>query len=459
MQFRKILISTAVAVSLAGIHAQAAVSPQEAARLGKDLTMVGAEKAGNGGAIPAFDGGLTRPPAGINYKVGDFHPDPFAADKPSMTIDGSNYKQHLDKLPAGAVATFERYPQTFKMPIFPTRRSATFPEYILEYTVKNATTGKIVGEGAGVSDVAIGIPFPILSKDPKMAAYEAIWNHKMKYKGIALRRWNNQVAPTVDGKFTPIKLEEELLGLYWRKGSTIADTGNVLQYLYQVVVAPARLAGNGLLVHETIDQLKLPRQAWIYNPGQRRVRKAPNVAYDNPGTASDGLRTNDMTDMFNGALDRYEWKYVGKKEMYVPYNAYKLHRKGLTYDEIVRPGHMNTDLLRYELHRVHVVEATLRAGQRHINPRRTFYLDEDSWQIVAMDHYDAAGKLWRYSEAHCINYYEQPVFWATIESHYDLKSGRYLVGGIDNMDTVIDFSIQTTPDNFSPQALRTRGTR
>lgn len=458
MQSREALIAAAVVAALTVIHAKAAVSPQEAARLGEDLTLVGAEKAGSG-AIPSFDGGLTQPPTGINYKIGDFHPDPFAADKPTMTIDGTNYRQHLDKLPAGVVATLERYPQTFKMPIYPTRRSATFPNYILDAAISNATTGKIIGEGDGVDDAAVGLPFPILSDDPKMAAYEAIWNHKMKYKGIAMHRWNNQVAPTATGQFTEIKLQERLLGLYWRKGSSIGDTNNILQYFYQEVMAPARLAGNGLLLHETIDQSKMPRQAWIYNPGQRRVRKAPNVAYDNPGTASDGLRTNDMSDMFNGSLDRFEWHYVGKREMYVPYNSYKLHRKGLTYREIVHPGHMNTDLLRYELHRVHVVEARLRTGARHINPKRTFYIDEDSWQIVAVDHYDSANKLWRYSEAHCINYYEMPLFWSTIESHYDLKSGRYLLVGVDNMDAVTDFSFQTKPDNFSPQALRTRGIR
>ena len=52
-----------------------------------------------------------------------------------------------------------------------------------------------------------------------------------------------------------------------------------------------------------------------YNTGQRRGR-APNVAYDNPGTAADGLRTADQLDLFNGSPDRYEWKLLGKKEMW-----------------------------------------------------------------------------------------------------------------------------------------------
>lgn len=427
-------------------------SQAEADRLGKDLTPVGAEKAGNAaGTIPAWDGGITRPPA--NYKVGDFHPDPFAADKPQFTIDRSNYKQYAANLSPGQIAMFERYP-TYKMIVYPTRRSASFPQRIYDMTKKNAVSGKLVGEGAGVADVAEGIPFPI----PKNG-YEVIWNHKLKYKGVGVVRFSNQVAPTAAGAFTPIRIREELLGLYYKPGNTIKDINNILVYFYQEVLSPARLAGNVLLVHETLNQVDQLRQAWVYNPGQRRVRKAPNVAYDNPGTASDGLRTNDMTDMFNGAMDRFEWKLVGKKEMYIPYNSYKAHAKGVTYEQFVRPGHLNPDLMRYELHRVWVVDATLRQGFRHINKRRTFYVDEDGWQIALVDHYDSAGVIWRFSEAHCVNYYEVPVHWATIEVHHDLKSGRYIAGLLDNLDSPPDFAFQTSPENFSPQSLRTRGVR
>jgi len=206
-----------------------------------------------------------------------------------------------------------------------------------------------------------------------------------------------------------------------------------------------------------LNSKKEPREAWIYNPGQRRVRRAPNVAYDNPGTASDGLRTNDMTDMFNGALDRYTWKLLGKKEMYVPYNSYTAHSDKTKVDSLIKAHFINPDLLRYELHRVYIVEANLKPGMRHINPKRTFYLDEDSWQILEIDHYDNQGKMWRYSEAPSVNYYEVPVFWSTLEIHNDLKAGRYLVQGLDNQDPEYNFSFVTKPEMFSPQSLRERG--
>lgn len=448
---RKALTALLCAAFTAGA-AHAAVDAEQAARLGKDLTPIGAEKAGNAdGSIPEWTGGITTPPAG--YKIGDHHPDPFATDKPLFSINKSNYKQYADKLTVGQQGMFEKYDE-FRMDVYPTRRSASFPERTYEYTIKNATTAKLLEDGEGVEDAAEGIPFPIPQN-----GHEVIWNHKMKYKGIAARRWANQAAPTANGQYSLVRIREEVLGLYYKPGNTIEDINNILIYFYQVVESPARLAGQVLLVHETLNQAKQPRQAWVYNPGQRRVRRAPNVAYDNPGTASDGLRTNDMTDMFNGALDRFDWKLVGKKEIYVPYNSYKAHSDKVDFDDLIKPGHLNPDYLRYELHRVWVVDATLKPGKRHINARRTFYVDEDSWQILVIDHYDRRGNIWRYSEAPSINYYDVPLLWSTLETHHDMQSGRYIVVGLDNHETMYDFSYQTTPEKFSPQALRTRGVR
>ena len=451
-------LGAVIALACMAAPAAAQVSAAEAAKLGGELTPMGSEKAGNAaGTIPAWEGGITRPPAG--FRVGMHHPDPFAADQPVLTITGQNFRDHRDKLTAGAIALFEKYPDTYKMMVYPTRRSASFPERSYEYTKRNATTCRLVANGEGVENCAEGLPFPILHGSDSDKAFQAIWNHKLKYKGVAIQRWANQTAPTASGAYTLVRLREELLGLYYKPGNTTENLNNILVYFFQVVEAPARLAGNVLLVHETLNQAKQARQAWVYNPGQRRVRRAPNVAYDNPGTASDGLRTNDMTDMFNGAMDRFNWKLVGRKELYVPYNSYKAHSGETKVADLIRPRHLNQDLMRYELHRVWVVEATLKPGARHINPRRTMYLDEDSWQILGIDHYDAQGRLWRVSEAPSVNYYDVPTFWATIEVHYDLQSGRYIAGLLDNEETPFNFAFQTTPENFSPQSLRTRGIR
>lgn len=448
MRIRTTLLTTALAAALVALPGIAAVPQSEADKLGNSLTPMGAEKAGNGGAIPAWDGGIATPPAG--FERGQVHPDPFASDGIEFTITRANVNDYADQLTPGQKAMFERY-ETFKMNVYPTRRSAAFPQRNYEMTKRNATTAQLVADGDGVANAAEGIPFPIPSN-----GQEVIWNHKLKFKGVSAARDNNQAPVTSSGGYNMVRLREEFYTPYVVEGRTIEDINNILLYFFQSVEAPPRLAGQLLLVHETLNQAETPRQAWVYNPGQRRVRRAPNVAYDNPGTAADNLRTSDMTDMFNGAMDRFDWELVGKKEIYVPYNSYKAHAASAR--ELLQPNHANPDLLRYELHRVWVVEAKLKAGSRHINSRRTFYVDEDSWQILLTDHYDSDGNLWRYSEAPSIQYYEMPLFWTTLENHHDLKNGRYLAQLVDNARS-IDFSKQFTLDQFSPQALRTRGVR
>jgi hypothetical protein len=452
MRMRYSLLTTALAAALVAMPGIAAVSQAEADRLGNELTPMGGERAGNGGAIPAWDGGLRAAPEGSGYTQGQFHPDPFADDAIEFTITRDNLADYADQLSEGQKGMFARY-DTFKMNVYPTRRSAAFPERIYEMTKRNATTARLVANGDGVADAAEGVPFPIPGN-----GNEVIWNHKLKYKGVSSVRYNNQAPVTSGGSYNLVRLREEFYSPYFTEGRTIADINNILLYFFQSVEAPPRLAGQLLLVHETLNQADAPRQAWVYNPGQRRVRRAPNVAYDNPGTASDNLRTNDMTDMFNGALDRFDWELVGKREMYVPYNSYKAH--GADVSDLIQPGHINPDQLRYELHRVWVVEATLKSGARHINSRRTFFIDEDSWQILVIDHYDGEGNIWRYSEAPSITYYEMPHFWSTMENHHDLKNGRYLASGLDNTEgKTIDYRIQFSIDQFSPQNLRNRGVR
>ncbi|ETR67214.1 MAG: hypothetical protein OMM_05254 [Candidatus Magnetoglobus multicellularis str. Araruama] len=226
-----------------------------------------------------------------------------------------------------------------------------------------------------------------------------------------------------------------------------------------MLTAPARLTGTALLIHDYLDQKKRPRNAWIYRTGERRVRRAPNAAYDFPGTASDGLRTTDDWDFYNGAPDRYHWKLIGKTEKYVPYNCYQVHSNDIKYKDILMPGHINPSLVRYELHRVWVVEATLKKGHKHIYCKRRFYIDEDSWAAVAAEMYNDKNELWRVLLAHVINYYEMPLIWSTLDVYHDLNLGRYLATNLDNESQMFDFNITLTQKNFSSGALRRTGFR
>ena len=452
MKLNKKLLATGVlAASVFAGQAYGAVSAEEAAKLGNSLTPIGAEKAGNGGDIPAWDGGLSTPPAG--YKGDGRYVDPFEGEEPKFVIDQSNVDQYADKLSTGQVAMIKRY-DDYVMPVYETHRSAAYPEQVMEDTVDNATTVELIKDGNGLGNYQTATPFPIPQN-----GLEVIWNHITRYRGGSVQRNVGQVTPTEDGSFSVVKFQDELT---WKTYLDDYEPGmdpNVLFYFKQAITAPARLAGNVLLVHETIDQVEEPRRAWVYNAGQRRVRRAPQVAYDGPGTASDGMRTSDNFDMFNGAPDRYNWELVGKKEMYIPYNSYKLHSDSLKVADIVTPMHINQEHTRYELHRVWVVEATLKEGKRHIYAKRRFYVDEDSWGVLVVDQYDNRGRLWRVSEGHSINYYDILSFWTTLEVHIDLLSGRYLAHGLDNENDMYDFSFRSESGDYTPAALRRHGRR
>lgn len=424
------------------------------ARLGRDLTPLGAEMKGNAdGSIPAWTGGITTPPAG--YKPGDHHPDPFAADQPLYTISAGNAGQHEGRLTAGHLAVLKAYPN-YKLTVYPSHRSASNPQRVYDATRQNAGAARLVSDGNGIGGAIVGVPFPM-----PQSGLEVVWNFLTRYRGVAAKRRIDQAAVERGGGYQLVKLEDEFLFNYIRPDITAKEleASNTLIYFRQEVVAPARLAGTILLAHETMDQVKEPRRAWVYNPGRRRVTRAPNVAYDNPGTASDGQRTSDQFDMYNGAPDRYTWTLVGKKEMIVPYNSYKLHSNKIKTADVLKPLHINQDLARYELHRVWVVEAKDKQGASHLYARRTFYIDEDSWQILVADQYDGRGQMWRVSEAHCINYYDAQTFWSTLEVHTDLQNGRYLAIGLDNENPMYDFSIKRTPADFTPDSLRRAGVR
>jgi hypothetical protein len=420
--------------------------------LGKALTPLGAEQAGNAAkTIPPWEGGVTTPPAG--YSVGDHHPDPYSDDELLFNITAENASQYQDRLSPGQLAMLKQYP-SFRMPVYATHRSASAPQRIYDATRANAQGAKLVDDGNGISGAVAGIPFPIPQN-----GLQAIWNHILRYRGEAVSRKIGQAAVTAKGAYTMVRYEDEFLFAYNGKDITPERLNNKIFYFMQNITAPARIAGRILLAHETINMVSEPRAVWVYNPGQRRVRRAPEVVYDSPPPGTDGLRTVDQFDMFNGAPDRYDWQLLGKREMYVPYNSYKLHAKGIAYEDILKPAHINPDFTRYELHRVWAVDARLKKGMRHLYARRTFYIDEDSWQILAVDQYDERGHIWRVSEAHPINYYEVPVLWSTLELHYDLQSRRYLVFGLNNLEPAYDFSIQRTPGDYTPAALRRAGLR
>ncbi|MAG64581.1 MAG: outer membrane lipoprotein-sorting protein [Pseudomonadales bacterium] len=438
-------LSATLALSLAA-QCIAAITPEQAARLGQDLTPIGGEVAGNSsGSIPAYTGGLATPPE--NWSPGQGYVNPFADEQPLFTITAANMDQYQDHLTPGMQALLTRYPQ-FSMPVYPTHRTAALPEAVEARVKEQATVVSLNGYGLENLNGST-TPFPIPAN-----GLEAIWNHNVRYLGGGVERTFIQTPVRASGDYTLIRgYERRVFDQNMDKHQE-----NHLHSFIGKILSPASLTGNITLVHEPIDQTKEPRSAWIYSEGQRRVRRAPIIAYDAPIEGSEGLITNDEYDGYNGAPDRYDWQLLGKKEMYVPYNAYDLKSKDVSYSELLQQGTLNSSYMRYELHRVWVVQATVREGERHMYQKRTFFLDEDSWSVVSSDVYDSRGELWRVALHPIIQYYDANFPWYAASLWHDLLSGAYLVSGLANEEQESwKFNERARASDFEPSSLRRMG--
>lgn len=441
MKKTALLFAAALALSQvpASAPAQEPIAPE--------LTPLGAEKSGNDdGTIPEWTGGLTEPPAGAG--AGGHPADPYPEDEPLFEIHAGNLTEHAAFLAPGQIALLKAYPD-HRFRVFETRRSCTQPTAVSLAALKNAATAMLVDEGAGVIGARLGVPFPVPG-----SGVEVVWNHLLRYRGYKIERSFATITPTVTGEMVPLIIRDRALFRYADPAFNSEGIDATSLLFSQETLAPAPLAGIVTLVHDTLDKTRTPRRAWRYNPAIKRVVRAPVLGYDAPQSNSDQLSTVDQYDMFNGAPDRYDWALVGKRELYVPYNAYRLANPDLTYEELIETGHLNPGHLRYEKHRVWVVEGVLKRGARHLYPRRVFYIDEDSWTILHADIYDARGHIWRVQEAHILNYYTVPVCMIAAETVHDLEARRIYVSGLKNDQPPVNwFADHLSERDFTPAAL------
>ena len=436
-------------------HLQAAVSQGQANRLGNSLTPSGAVRAGNSdGSIPRWEGGDTSVPAGYDG-TGDHHPDQYPDDEPRFVVTAENLDQYRAVVPDGAAAMLKAYPESFRLRVYPTRRNHSVPDHIAEHSARNAVRASLVDGGNGVQNAFGGYPFPILHGSSEEKAMQAMWNHITRWRGRYTEREFAEVV-VVEGQFRPITMRQEVFFNWNREDGSPESLDNIINYYLSTVLAPKQYAGGGILVHETLDQVKEPRKAWGFSAGE--VRRAPSLGYDAPIASSGNLRTVDDTDVFNGALDRYHWEYQGLQEKLIPYNNFQLSSDRYSYDDVLGDYHLNPELTRWELHRVHVVEATLRDDARHLYHKRVFYIDEDSWNIALADQYDDEGNLWRVTMAMLKNFYDLPGVWIDIAAYHDLKVRRYHVQGLVNETEGSRVFRDEFPGRryFSPFTLRRR---
>lgn len=418
----------------------AKVDAERAADLGQSLTPMGSQAAGNAdGSISAW-----QPLRDENFERGD---DPYAADRPLLTITAENLPEHEKFLSEGHKALFRTFPGTYRMRVYPSRRGAAYPDWFLDATRANATGVELTHAGHGFCCTTRGFPFPIPGNGT-----EVMWNHIMRYN---TRGYRGYVAAAATNRAGDYVIERSYLELSYVYNNPDAEPGtldNQNLYVMSKTVSPPSKAGAAHLLHVPIDRIAQSTGVWSYSAGGRTLRIG-EVGYDNP--AFDGLMTQDQIDMFNGPLDRYTIKLLGKREMIVPYNAYRLYDPKVAYKDIIEAGHINQDLARYEKHRVWVIEAQVREGISHRYRKRVFYLDEDSWIVIAQDIYDDRGQFWRFAESHSINFPQVPVMVNGVQVHYDLQSRRYVILNLTNEEEdLIEYDWKAEPAYFTPANLK-----
>jgi hypothetical protein len=455
----RILRSTTLSVLIGSSAAAiAAVSADAARQLGSTLMPWGAEKAGNKeGTIPPYTDGQVKRPASFDPKNPRVRPDPFSDEKPLYSVTAANMAEHADKLSDGAKALLQKYPG-FRLDVYPTHRTQRYSARVNDRSLKNATACRTTTDGLALEGCYGGVPFPI----PK-TGNEVMWNHNMRYQSPSyLANYRNVMVDAAGGINMQGEFEiwSEYPTFYPENDGVLSPTDP-----YWMVradwIGPARKAGEKLVLIDYMDPIKNRRKVWQYLPGQRRVKLTPELAYDTPNPASGGAAVMDEVTVFNGGQDRFDFKLVGKREMLILYNDFKL------FDEAACPepkrylkGHPGPDCLRWELHRVWEVEATLKAGSRHVYAKRKFYFDEDQPEVGASDNYDAAGKLYRAVFGLYIPFYEtadQGFGDPTIT--FDFQTGAYLVQGDYARGYLQPATKRQPPRFFTGDALSAEGLR
>ncbi|WP_194791894.1 DUF1329 domain-containing protein [Pseudomonas sp. UFMG81] len=454
--FKHSWLRTTLAIAVLG-SSLAQASVDSGPGLGQGLTPMGAERAGNAdGSIPAWTGKWRGAPPQVKFAgPGTPYPDPYADEKPLFVIDAKNMAQYAANLTEGQQALLKRYPSTFRIPVYPSHRDFRVDPDTEAAISRNAQHAKLSSDGNDAVDAFGASPFPI----PK-SGNELILNHNMQARAVTEEANYNQVVVYADNNRVLEKVNYKIYSLWSDPKQSAQSANGVFTDFLLTTLEPVRKKGEIIVGHEFVDAAAQPRQAWQYTPGQRRVRRAPTVGYDSP-TGAGGFRVYDEDRLFNGATDRYDWKIVGKREVFIPYNNYKIDSPEVSQADIINAaGHINPDLMRYEKHRVWVLQATLKPNARHIYAKRMFYIDEDSWAATLADNYDGRGQLWRTNLQTSVYAFDIQRFHARLGVYHDLIAGSYMVDRLlDGQKPALLNASNFGPDEFTPGNLRKLGTR
>ena len=452
-------LSAVLAVSLGLLAAGAAfakVPAAEADKLGKELTCTGAIKAGNAdGSIPAFTGKILGVPPGVKFtkSVGQFQPDIYANEKPLFEITAANMAQYGDKLSDGQKALLKKFPTTMRIPVYPGHRDFRYDDEICAVVKHNALEAEVVNDGNGVKGFMGALPFPI----PK-TGLELFWNNMIPSRASTEDVERDLALVGAGGDVAWGRTNYVQLSRYDSKESLGKPNEGKYAWVTNFTILPEREKGSVILSIEPMNFGTDKRLAWNYDPGTRRVRQLPEFGYDQPSPGSSGKVTIDSDRLFNGAPDRYEWSMQGKREMFVPANAFRIHQQ-IKYADLIKPGHPNPAYTRYELRRVLVLEGKLKPNYRHLYSKRVMFIDEDTGHAVSGDFYDARGQLWQHGEINYYYAYDIKKWHAGTSFYYDLSSGSYVAYNLfqERPKAPILGKDNLKPSQYTPEAIRNLG--
>jgi len=446
-----------VATSLAAAFGMfGTASAQDASELGQSMTRFGAERAGNQeGTIPEYTGGLTLPSAELvdGWRL----PNPFAEEEPIFRITAENMDQYADKLTEGQMHLLRTQPGYY-MDIYPSHRTAAYPDHVLASTERNVTECSTLEGGLAIAeDCRGGIPFPL-----PQTGNEVMWNMLVAYQGEGAWR-NKQVRSySVDSEGRSVltsELQTYTERPFWQLERDDRES-DMITRVQALFTGPSREVGRGSGTMDFLNPVEKSRYAWSYSPGQRRVRRAPEFAYDTPNPASGGTMFFDEVFLFSGKMDRFDFEYIGKEEKFIPYNSYDIvYGEECSGQNLLENGHVNPACERWELHRVRVVEATLKPGMRHAYSKRRYYWDEDTLNGGLYEAWDQSGDIYRYGHTYAAPRYDLKIpSYAPMFVLFDFNRGSYYlqsdIGGQGAQYTEAMSERELQPSNFAGSGIR-----
>jgi uncharacterized protein DUF1329 len=452
MNLKPLSFAAALAAILLAQPAGAKIMAEQAAQLGgPKYTCTGADPAASADGVPAYTGKYQGTWPGVKQPQG-FDPGPYANDKPLFSINAQNLAQYTDKLTEGEKALFKKYPQSYRMDVYPSHRDFRDPDDVCERTKKNAVASEVLHDGKGVSGTGGAIPFPL-----PQSGLEAVWD--VANSG---RIWTQSAICDIadvyaNGNIGWGRNKFRVLTVNNDPQHPASYQDRINSYFYTGYLLPERQKGFVAVGYQANDFTSDGTMSWQYLPGTRRVRQAPEIGFDYPVPPA-GLRTVDDDYGFNGSPERYTWKLVGKKEMYIPYDNFRINDPAVKYKDLIKPTTINPDYVRYELHRVWVIEGDLKPGYRHIYGKRVLYADEDSWLCVLADNYDIRGALWRVSLITYFYSQEGHAWLRGASVYHDLTAGTYEAGYLTNESTSWwRANTPMSPAEFTPAAAQQAG--